>query len=170
MGRNKSGDAIAARRREMVGQLLCRRMTRREIVDALAAAGEKNPDTDQPWDLATIQRDAATLERQWKTAAARTTAKWKARQLAEIEEVKREAWARGKLDIVLGAIDREMKITGTAAPLEVTGKDGAPLVWPVVVYLPENGREPRPAPLLEAKGDHQQPTDSGEDRPAESIP
>ena len=140
MARNKAPDAIAARRREMVGQLIARRMTRREIVDALAAAGEKNPLTGAPWELATIQRDAAALERQWKTAAARTTAKWKARQLAEIEEVKREAWARGKLDIVLGAIDREVKITGTAAPLEVTGKDGAPLNWPVIVVLPENGR------------------------------
>lgn len=140
MGRNKSGDAIAARRREMVGQLLCRRMTRREIVDALAAAGEKNPLTDAPWELATIHRDAAALERQWRAAAGKKAAVWKARQLAEIEEVKREAWARGKLDIVLAAIDREMKITGTSAPLEVTGRDGAALAWPVVVVLPENGR------------------------------
>ena len=142
MGRNKAPDAIVARRRELVGQMLCRKMTRREIVDGLAAAEEKNPDTGQPWELGTIQRDAAALERQGKAAAGEKADVWKARQLAEIEEVKREALARGKLDIVLSAIEKEMKITGTQAPAqtELVGNDGTPLPWPVLIVIPENGR------------------------------
>lgn len=154
MARNKAPDAIAARRREMVGQLLSRRMTRREIVDALAAAGEKNPLTDAPWELATIQRDAAALERQWKAASLKKATVWKAHQLAEIEEVKREAWARGKLDFVLRAIELEAKITGTQAPVKLTGEDGKPLAWPVVIVLPENGRTlPMPQAQIEMRDD-----------------
>lgn len=156
MALNKAPDAIAARRREMVGQMLSRKMTRREIVETLAEAGEKNPATDEAWSLGTIQADAKALERQWRSAAKKDAKVWKARQLAEIEEVKREAWARGKLDIVLSAIDKEMKITGTQAPVqtEVTGKDGAALPWPVLIVLPENGRTlPMQVPQLAAPKD-----------------
>lgn len=156
MARNKAPDAIAARRREIVGQLLCRKLTRREIVEQLAVMGEQNPTTSAPWTLTTIQEDAKALERQWKASARRKVAQWKAQQLAEIEEVRREAWARGKLDIILDSIQLEAKLTGTQTPTEITGKEGAPLSWPVVVVLPENGRTlplPGAQPRIEMQND-----------------
>lgn len=146
MALNKAPNAITARRRELVGQMLSRKMTRREIVETLTAADERNPATDEPWSLGTIQEDAKALERQWRATAQKDAKIWKARQLAEIEEVKRDAWSRGKLDFVLRAIELEAKITGTQAPVKLSGEDGKPLAWPVII-LPENGRTlPMPQP------------------------
>jgi len=69
-----------------------------------------------------------------------------ARQLAEISEVKREAWREPDLDVVLRAHDREAKLLGThesdKVGLVISDPEGNPIAAPVVnVYLPDNGRD-----------------------------
>jgi DNA-binding transcriptional MerR regulator len=109
-------------RRRTIASLRLRGLTIREIETALLAAGKLNPNTGKPWTIYTISSDLKVIESQWREDAARDISELKAKQLAEIGEVKLEAWKKGAIKNVLAALDREMKLTGTAASekLELT--------------------------------------------------
>ncbi len=133
MALNTSNGAIEAKRLELVAALRLRGRTQREIQQALAAQ-LLNPVTGEAYSLGTINGDIKKLERNWRKAAADTIDEHKARQLAEIGEVKRQAWNDKDAALVLRAIDTEANILGTKAAVrqEVGGVDGGPVVIKVV--------------------------------------
>ena len=114
MALNTAQDAIEAKRLELVAALRLRGRTQREIQQALAGQ-MLNPATNEPYSLGTINGDIKRLEKQWRKAAADTIEEHKARQLAEIAEVKRQAWNDKDTGAVLRAIDLEANILGTKA-------------------------------------------------------
>src|SRR5688572_15016027 len=65
--------------------------------------------------VATINNDLKVLDKQWREHAAQDTESHRARQLAEIEEVKRWAWmtAPDNPRPLIQAIKLEAQITGT---------------------------------------------------------
>ena len=119
MALNKANDAIIERRRQVVASLLLRRMTRREIVDALEKQGLRNPDSGEPFSLATVQSDVMALEKQWRKDSARTIETHKALMLAELQEVKRASWAKGQIANVLRALKQESELLGLDAALRI---------------------------------------------------
>lgn len=112
---NTANDAIEAKRLELVASLRLRKFTQREIQEELAKT-LKNPATDEPYSLGTINGDIKRLEREWRKAAAVATEQHKAQQLAEIQEIKRQAWRDKDIIAVLRSLDLEATITGTKAP------------------------------------------------------
>lgn len=120
MALNNSKQDIVLLRRERVAQLRARGLTQREITAALAkppdSGGLRNPDTNAPYDLSTINGDIKALRKDWQARAAEITSAHRADQLAEIAQLKREAWLAKKYDLVLRALEREAKLLGTDAP------------------------------------------------------
>ena len=122
------GRRIIAARRERVAQLHVRGLTQREIQQALPM-GENpmvNPKTGKPFDLAQINRDLKELNKRWLANADLPIAQHRAQHLAALEELRRAAWAKSKLDTVLRALEREAKMLGMDAPQvhEVSGRGG----------------------------------------------
>lgn len=117
MALNTAHDAIEAKRLELVAALRLRGRTQREIQQALAGQ-MLNPATNEPYSLGTINADIKRLEKQWRKAAADTIGEHKARQLAEISEVKRQAWNDKDTGAVLRALDLEANILGTKAAVK----------------------------------------------------
>lgn len=107
-------------RRERVAQLRARQLTAREIAVALAK-GDKdgngrmvNPETGEPYTHVTILNDLKALKGQWLASANEATEEHAARQLFELEQLKRFAWSKQDGDLALKALDREIKLLGTA--------------------------------------------------------
>ena len=126
MGRNDalSQDMIALRR-QRVSSLRARGLTHEEIYQEMAAPikGDEpnpyylvNPETREPFDRSTISRDLKWVRMQNLKEARQSEKQLRARQLAEIAEVKRDAWARGRLMIVLECLKREAALMGLDAP------------------------------------------------------
>jgi len=128
MALNTANEAIEARRLELVASFRLRKLTQREIQEKVAEV-LMNPATDEPYSLGTINADIKKLEKEWRRSAAAKVEEHKAQQLAEIQEVKRQAWSDKDLNTILRAIGLEVDITGTKAPVqnEITGKEGGPL-------------------------------------------
>ena len=124
--RTRGRQAQLDKRREMVAALVLRGLTLREIVEALAKKAMVNPDTGVPYKLAAVHCDVVALRKQWKEAAVKDTEEYVARTLAELGEVKKSAWAKGRLDWVLDAHDREARLLKIPNRTDVTS-DGRPL-------------------------------------------
>jgi hypothetical protein len=112
-------------RRERVASLRLRGFTEREIVAALEQQGFFNPETHRPYSTGCIAKDILALQKQWRENAARAISEHKSEQLAEIAEVKRSAWAAKKPDTVIKALQLEVQILGTDAPIRVESKSDA---------------------------------------------
>lgn len=128
--RNSSNHDILMVRRQQVARLRLRGLSIRDIVQALAMPplSLTDPKTGKPYSVGTIHRDLKAIETEWREAAVADIAAWKAKQLAELAEVKRAAWLEKDLGMVLRAIQQEVDIIGTKAPTraDVTSGD-APL-------------------------------------------
>lgn len=135
MSSNNSHQAIVDNRRRLVASLRLRGATQREIVNQLAISGNLNHKTGNPWSLNTINLDLQAIAAEWRAEAQRDIAEHKARQLAELTEVKRSAWSSKDLDVVLKAIKQESDILGTNEPskTEHTGPGGTPLSFTEVI-------------------------------------
>lgn len=121
MSLNTAQRDMVIRRRELVGQLRARGMTVREIAAALAA--QKDPIEVSH---VTIASDLKALKKQWAANAERFIGEHVARQLAELEEAKREARQSKNLDTWARLLALEMKLLGTDAPQKFedwTGQD-----------------------------------------------
>ena len=105
---------IAARRRR-VAELKLRGLRSQEIQAALAE-GMLNPETSEPWSLRTIGYDLVALRKQWEKEAATDIREHKARELAELGEHRRSAWAEQELGEVRLGLALEMKLLGTQEP------------------------------------------------------
>lgn len=124
---NSSQTEIIAARRQQVARLRLRGLSMRDIAQALSLPPLSLVDvkTGKPYSAATICNDLKAIEAEWRAAAQADIAAWKAKQLAEIAEVKRAAWLEKDLTTVLSALKHEADITGTKAPArtDVTSGD-----------------------------------------------
>jgi DNA-binding transcriptional MerR regulator len=125
INQNSSQQDVIAARRQQVARLRLRGLSMRDIAQALALPPLSLVDakTGKPYSAATICNDLKEAE--WRASAQADIAAWKAKQLAEIAEVKRAAWLEKDLTTVLSALKQEADITGTKAPArtDVTSGD-----------------------------------------------
>jgi DNA-binding CsgD family transcriptional regulator len=103
---NSKNDEMLARQQE-VSRYRLRGWTQREIAVQLCVSP------------ATINRDIANLEAQWRAHAIESVAEHKARVIAELTEVKRAAWGEHNLHAVLQALKAECDLLGLAAPVKL---------------------------------------------------
>lgn len=108
-------EAVIAHRRELVARARLRGASIREIAAALVAIGFVNPVTYEPWSHQTICNDLQALEAEWQANAKQAIEEHKANQLAELREVRRQAWHDKDMASVLRAINMEMTLLGTEA-------------------------------------------------------
>lgn len=115
--KNSSDRDIQILRQERVASLRARGMSLREIHAQLADPNSKayveNPDTKKPFDQATIQRDLQRIRKRALDNAQKSTLDYLARQLTEIEEAKRSAWAARDLHVLARLLELEARLTGT---------------------------------------------------------
>lgn len=116
MALNGSPADTIIRRRENIARLRLRGLSQREIVVMLA----KLPEDPMTISVATVNRDLKILRAEWRANAAEAIEERKGRQLAEIDEAKRRAWADGDLQALARFLKLESDIFGTAAPLKLT--------------------------------------------------
>ncbi len=121
MALNGSRNDTVYMRRELVGQLRAKGMTVREIARALANRSD-------PIEVShvTVANDLKVIKRQGQANAESFIGEHIARQLAELEEAKREARQAGNLDTWARLFALEMKLLGTDAPQKFedwTGQD-----------------------------------------------
>ena len=126
MALNGSNGDIQSIRRELVAKLRLRGLSMREIAAAVAQSGVINNQTGEPFTHVTIKNDLDYLLSEWRDNAAGDTSNHRARQLAEIQQIKREAATNHDLRIWLAGLKQEADLLGTAAPQrrEITGADG----------------------------------------------
>jgi len=115
----KDSKIITERRQEKVAKLMIYGLTSREIADQLATEDVINPDTGLPWSVETIRLDQKAVERKWKASTKASVETHRARQLAEVARVKRDAWEMKNHAVILSALSHEAKLTDTAAPLRI---------------------------------------------------
>jgi hypothetical protein len=138
---------MIAHRRAHVAQLRLRGATEREIVAALAQSTVRNHETGEAWSLATISRDVQALEAEWRESAALAIEVHRARLLAELRELRRAAWAKNDLDLVLRGIKHEAELLGAAVPPTMNLNHSAPppgriRIVEVVRPYPRSAEEP----------------------------
>jgi hypothetical protein len=113
-----------------------------------------NPQTKKPWSRAVVGQDIKEMTNSAKAELEANHQEHKSRQYGELQEVKRSAWSSGRLGEVLRALQMEMKLLGTEAPLrmdininivsrlisaiEKTGKDPNPVLEQMVEHLERN--------------------------------
>lgn len=103
-------------RRERVAQLKLRGLSSREICRALAQGDHPiiSPRTGKPFDHMVILSDIEALKLEWKASRGEAFDTHIDRQFTEINEIKKAAWAAKDPELALKALDREMKLLGTA--------------------------------------------------------
>ena len=116
--RRKQTRAIGEARRRRVAALKLRGLSAREIQAALGdpAKGILNPNSGKPYGLGTIGRDLVLLRKRWMKEAVGDIGKHKARELAELGEHRKSAWAQRELGEVRLGLALEMKLLGTQEP------------------------------------------------------
>ncbi len=112
---------MRARRRSTVAQLALRGMKIDEITANLPNMKPPiyNLKTGKPFSRALIGMDLQWNQEQWQAENLKDTGDLKARQFAELQEIKKAAWGGGRLSIVLKSIETEMKLMGTASPIQI---------------------------------------------------
>lgn len=116
-----------ARRRQVVAEYYIQGYRQVEIVELLASY---HPDMIAS--QSTVSRDIIIIEREWADKAAKTIETHRARQLAEITELKNIAREKGALTQLRKLIELEARLLGTYAPRQVdlaVEVDHIDLVW-----------------------------------------
>lgn len=123
---------VREKRREVVQREALRGKSTRQIEATFARAARKrpveaeqfgmvNPDTGKAWDHTTIARDLTYLERQWRAAAREERERHKARQLAELRELRKAAWQADDFSEVRLCLRLEVDLMGTKEMEETIG-------------------------------------------------
>ena len=94
-------------RRLRVASLVLRGLTTDEVALALPKNGVVDPRTQLPYAPDVIAGDIAYLEAVWEQEAQLPGREHRARVLAELREVKRSAWAKGDLAVVVRCLREE---------------------------------------------------------------
>ena len=132
---------IMLKRRELVGHYRLRGLSYREIVEALAKNHDDvfNPVTGDPWTIQTIYADMRRLEKDWQEHAMADVSKHKARLLAELSEIKRQAWSDKDLGNIRLSIGKECDILGLDAAIKIAGDPDNPLKHKIEVEFISGG-------------------------------
>ena len=123
VNKNGSRKATIDNRRRAVAGMRLRHLTQREIVTQLPKMDILNPDTGEPYSLGIVNSDLKALHKQWQEDAAQDTSVLVAMTRAELEEVRRKAWANNELAIVLRSLRQECDLLGLDAPTKVAPTD-----------------------------------------------
>lgn len=108
------------RRQEAVSRLRLRKASALEIWEALKEQPTyRNPRTGEPWSYSVICRDISELDAWYEEQARKSTVFFRGRQLTELEELRRAAWEKEDLWLVLKTLEREAKLTNTESPVQV---------------------------------------------------
>ncbi len=91
-----------------------RKLTPQEIAQSLPRYGILDPETNKPYPLDIIEADVAAIETGWQEYAEQDEAL--SRILAELQEVKKTAWAGKDLKAILAAIKQEREMLNTKNP------------------------------------------------------
>lgn len=143
-----SPEAIA-KRQEIVATLTARRYTQREIVAAMSTRPKRgedsryfflNPESNEPWSLATVNGDLKAIRARWQAEAQKSFGERQAELLAEIKEVRKRGWQKDEMGTVQRSIDQEAGIFGVTAPqqLELSGRAGGPVQFADVSKLSDD--------------------------------
>jgi hypothetical protein len=76
----------------------------------------------KPFSIALIWKDIQACREEWTRRAADSVKEHYARILAELQEVKKSAWARGDLGVVAKVLAQECKIFGFNSPVKLEVK------------------------------------------------
>jgi hypothetical protein len=122
MAMNGADKVLMERRRLMVADYAARGVPQRRIVDYLYALYVQKPKENpfganpdgEAWSIGTINHDIQVARTRWRKNAERHIGDHIARQLAELGEVKKAAWAQGDYEGVRRTIETEMKLLGTS--------------------------------------------------------
>lgn len=116
-------DYMKELRRRYVAQKRLENIPVQEIHEGLEDAGIWNPTNGKPYSLQTIYNDINHLDKELQNESLRDTSIHRARQLNEIREVKRRAFAMDNTakgsKLILDAITLEAKLLGTFAPTKI---------------------------------------------------
>jgi len=133
-------------RRSLVSELRIKGLTLYEIKEALWSHSPPiyNLKTGKPFSAETIRKDLKVLKGRWRTRADETTDDHQARQLEEINQIKRDAWARQNGNLALRALELETKLLGTLAPtkIELSGNITIEYVAKVMKEMEDAGLDP----------------------------
>jgi hypothetical protein len=133
-----------AQRREEVASLRLQGRTIREISRALVDKGITGQ-TGKPVSIGTVHRDLTILEAEWRAAAAQNTKDRQAFFLAQLDELKKQAWAKEDYKVVLQAMGQEARILGLEAPglikFQTDYGEFKGIVLEAVNRLPQDARE-----------------------------
>lgn len=142
---SKAMEDTVGLRRERVAQLRLRGLTVREIAISLAMGDRDgnnrivNPETGDPYTHTTIINDLKVLKKEWHESSGEATEEHAARQFAEIQEIKRVAWALKDPQLALAALDREMRLLGTAKGTTININVSITIVNQLVVLIEQFG-------------------------------
>jgi len=115
---NRNG--ITQQRRRLVSSIIIRRpaITRREL-HKLVSEKIKNPYSDKPFVLSTIQNDIAAIKRRWQERIDQNVEAWMAELFATLDELQGDAWGKSEYAIVVRCIQERAKLRGIYAPARV---------------------------------------------------
>jgi hypothetical protein len=69
--------------------------------------------------LSTIHKDLQAIQEDWRSHARQDIATHKARQLAELNELRRAAWQAKDYRLALSVLREEIALLGTDAPVKI---------------------------------------------------
>ncbi len=121
MAKEKGNRTMIDLRRMRVASLVLRQLNQREIVEALGRV-MVNPETGKPYSLGTINSDIRHLRTEWRQKAISDLDEHRSRVWAELQEVKREAWAQKNLKAVLACLAQERALLKLDGELPVGGQ------------------------------------------------
>lgn len=113
---NITGRVQRDHRRQIVASLAARGMSERQIHAALQKEGVINHKRNKPYSLGIIASDMIAIREEWRERAQQSMDQHIQRDLADLEELQRAAYAKGNLAIVARAIELRMKLLGSPAP------------------------------------------------------
>lgn len=111
---NTSKLEIAEHRRALIAHFRIRGFSRQKIFEALQATEPPcvNHATGKPWSVTIITKDCEVLLERWRQQALSDVGKLQARQWAELQEIKHQAWSDKDFSTILKCQERESKLLG----------------------------------------------------------
>lgn len=131
-----------ALRRAAVASLIPKQFTVKEIIDELDRQGIRNPKTGKPWSEFSIVQDLKVIREGYRRMVNFPPEEHRARQYAEINAVKRQAFRMNDPKTALRAIRLEMELTGTLSLPTINVNIDLGVVSEFVELLSANGVDP----------------------------
>jgi len=120
MGIHGNRNGITEQRRRLVSSIIIRRpsITRREL-HKIVCEKIKNPYSEKPFCISTIQNDVVALKKRWQRRIDQNVEVWMAELFATLDELQGDAWTEKEYAIVVRCIQERAKLRGMYAPARV---------------------------------------------------